>query len=150
MLHWCLCYFIWLCSFTVFNLVEFRDIWIFLLTHCSLVMPYDNIELDSTNTITWTNFEELSSVRSCAIHLRAISQELLEIAIVQMVWKWLFDLILQLTLPGTNELTSVKYFRFCHCMINLLYHLFPACLFVPNCQVAWCCHGDVPSQNTCL
>ena len=55
-------------------------------------MPYDNIDLDLIGSgigllpnpnqdITWTNVD-FSSVRSCGIHLRAISQEVRKILLL--------------------------------------------------------------------
>ena len=67
---------------------------VFLLMNCGLVMPYDITELDQHwfrqrivawwyEAITWTNID-LSSVRSCGIHLRAILQGILEMSMSDM------------------------------------------------------------------
>ena len=47
---------------------------------------------------------DLSSMRSCGIHLRAISQERLKISMLDISLK-IINLILQPHLPGNNELT---------------------------------------------
>ena len=52
--------------------------------------------------ITWTNVD-LSSVRSCCIHLRVISQEMLEISLLDMGLKNT-HLILEPQPPGANDL----------------------------------------------
>ena len=58
-------------------------------------------------TITWTNVD-LSSVRSCIIHLRTLSKEALKVPISKASLKIEF-LKLHPNLPGANELKTVQY-----------------------------------------
>ena len=84
------------------------------LTKCGVVMPYSYINMGQHwlrqwliiwqhQAITWTSVD-WSSVRSCGIHLMAISQEILRIFILDMSLKIIMS-VLQLHLPGPNELT---------------------------------------------
>ena len=67
---------------------------IMFLTHSGLLAPYRDIDLGQHwlrywlvawrhQAITWTSVD-LSSVRSCSIYLRAISQEIIKIAALDM------------------------------------------------------------------
>ena len=67
------------------------------LTHCGLAMPYADINLGQHQSrqwlvtwwhqaTTWTNVD-LSSVKSCGIHLRAISHEMIKISTLDMSLK---------------------------------------------------------------
>ena len=69
----------------------------YLLTHCGLVMPYDNIDLDQHwfrewlvawqhQAITWTSVD-LSSVRSSDNHTRAVSEEIPQPSISKIIMK---------------------------------------------------------------
>ena len=101
-----------------------------LLTHCGLIKPYGNIDLDqnwlrwwlvawSHHTITWTNADN-SSVRSCDIPLWAVSQEVHNISILDLSLK-ITNLRSQLHLPGVNEFikTSVNYLLYGCLKMNL-------------------------------
>ena len=86
------------------------------LTHCGLATPYGDIHLGQHwsrewlvawrhQAITWTNVD-LSSVKSCGIHLRAISHEILKIFTLNVSLK-VTNLRLHPHLPGTNVLIIV-------------------------------------------
>ena len=72
-----------------------------VLTHCGLVMSYCNIDVGQHWLRRWlaitTPNVDYSSVRSCGIHLKAISQEIIKMSLKMSN--------LRLHLPGTNELT---------------------------------------------
>ena len=53
---------------------------------------------------TWNNVDQ-SSTRSCAIHMRTISQEILKISFLDMSLK-IANLWLQSLLPGANDLSD--------------------------------------------
>ena len=83
-------------NFTVVSKWICRNQWGNVLTHCSLVTPYGDIELSQYwprkwlfawrhQAITWTNIE-LSKV-FCGIYLRAISQKVLINLICSLCWK---------------------------------------------------------------
>ena len=75
------------------------------LTHCGLVTPYGNRDLGQHwhQAITWTNVD-LSSIRSCGIHQKALSWEDLNISISKTRLKIKF-LESHSDLPGANELS---------------------------------------------
>ena len=68
-------------------------------------MPYGDIEIGQHwlrhQAITGTNVD-LSSVRSCGIHLRLITDEMLKISLLDVSLK-IIDLKLQPHLPGASE-----------------------------------------------
>ena len=81
-----------------------------VLTLCSLVTPHDDTDLDQhwlrlwlTSFLTWTDVD-FTSVRSRGIHPRAIFQEMIKIAILDIGMK-ITNLRFNPGLPGVNELT---------------------------------------------
>ena len=89
--------------------------------------------------ITWAN-TELSSVRSCVIHPRVMSQVMFKISILDMNLKIVYP-ILQLLLPGENKLTQrnivfqtiyvLKCVQWCLNIKNVPLEVFHKCLFEP-------------------
>ena len=98
------------------------------LTHCGLETTYGVTERDRASgnglippgnkPFTWTNVDQ-SSTRSCAIHMRGISQDILKISFLDMSLK-IANLRLQSPLPRANDLsdrvwqlmTRTRQFRF--------------------------------------
>ena len=93
------------------------------LTHCGLVMPFDNKDLHQlfgsgnmgngllpggTKPLTWINVDLLSSVRFSGIHLKAISQKISQPYIPESSFKITY-LNFNSNFPGANELTTSKY-----------------------------------------
>ena len=86
--------------------------WETALTHWGLVMPYGDRELCQHwlrqwlvawrhQAITWTNID-LSSVRSCGVNVRTISQEIPQLSIIKIGFKTT-SLKFLLNLLGVNE-----------------------------------------------
>ena len=64
------------------------------------------LDVEWHQAITWSNVDQ-SSVRSCGIHLRAMSEKMLMISIFDMSIE-IADSMLQLHLPGVKELRRNK------------------------------------------
>ena len=118
--------------------------WWVIKTHWGLVTPYGHVDLGQHwfrywlvawrhQAITWTNVD-LSSVRSCGIHVRAISQEIPQPSITKISLK-ITSLEFISNLLGANEL---KYNRiiidyYCYTPATKLggvYWIQPVCLSV--------------------
>ena len=90
------------------------------LTHCGLATPYGDIDLGHHwprqwlvawrhQAITWTNVD-LSLVKSCGIHLRAVSHEMLKISTLDVSLK-IINLRLHPHLQVANELNWLLWFQ---------------------------------------
>ena len=81
------------------------NLWHRELTHWGLVTPYGDRELGQQwrhQAITWTNVD-LSSVRSCGVHVRTISQEIPLPSITKISLR-ITSLKFISNIPGANEL----------------------------------------------
>ena len=67
--------------------------------------PGNGLLPDGTKAITWTNVDLLST-KSCDIHLRANSHEMLKISTLDVSLK-ISNVRLHMHLPGTNELNDM-------------------------------------------
>ena len=98
----------------------------FSLTHCSLLMPYGEVDLGQTLAQVmafclmapshYLNHVDLSSVRSSDIHLKAISQEIPKPPITKFNLK-ITCLKFYSSIPGTNELIDAK-----SCRLSLMWY----------------------------